>query len=244
MRLALAARTHPGCRRRQNQDEVLVRQGLGRHGTWALLAVADGMGGAAEGGRASREAVRVLALELERWQDGKPDDALHAAFEAANLALIDLSKQRRSYRGMGTTLVAALTNGREAWIANVGDSRAYQLGPGFIRQVTEDHSLVAEQVRAGYLDEREAAASPHKNIITRSLGHSPSLDVDVFGPVELRTDEGLLLCSDGLHAVVGEPEMAAQTVAFEPDEAAEKLIALANEQGSPDNVSVIVARVE
>jgi protein phosphatase len=202
------------------------------------------MGGAAEGGRASREAIRILALELEHWQDGKPDEALRAAFEAANLFLTNLSRQRRSYRGMGTTLVAALTDGREAWIANVGDSRAYHLGPAFIRQLTEDHSLVAEQVRAGYLDEQEAAASPHKNIITRSLGHSDSLAVDVFGPLQLQPGDLLFLCSDGLYGMVSESELAAMVSSFPPDEAADRLIALANERGSPDNVSVVVARVE
>jgi len=242
MSMAVAARTHRGCRRRHNEDQVLLQRGLGPDGSWLLLAVADGMGGAAEGARASREAIRVLTQESERWQEGRPDEALRTAFEAANLFLTNLSSQRRSFRGMGTTLVAALTNGREAWVANVGDSRAYHVGPTFIRQITEDHSLVAEQVRAGYLDEQEAAASPHKNIITRSLGHSNSLAVDLFGPVELLAGEVLLLCSDGLYSVVAGSEMAAHAVALEPDEAAEKLITLANERGSPDNVSVVVAR--
>jgi protein phosphatase len=244
MSITFAARSDRGCRRKQNQDQILVREGLGPKGESVLLAVADGMGGAAEGGRASREAVRVLAERLERWADRRPGDALDAAFEAANLSLVELSGQRRSYRGMGTTLVAVLTDGRQAWVANVGDSRAYHLSPAFIRQVTEDHSLVAEQVRAGYLNEQEAAASPRKNIITRALGNSDAVEVDIFGPVELRPGEVLLLCSDGLHSLVGESEMAALSTAFQPDQAAEKLVALANERGSPDNVSVVVARLD
>jgi protein phosphatase len=242
MRLEFAARTHRGCQRRQNEDVVLIDQDLGAAGAWTLLAVADGMGGAVEGGRASREAIRILALELERWQDGRADEALRAAFEAANLFLVHLSKQRRSYRGMGTTLVAALTDGREAWIANVGDSRAYRLSAGLMRQLTEDHSLVAEQVKAGYLSEREAAASPHRNIITRSLGHSDSLAVDLFGPLELRPGDLLFLCSDGLYGVVAESEMATMASSFPPDEAAERLIAMANDRGGPDNVSIVLAR--
>jgi serine/threonine protein phosphatase PrpC len=244
MSVVFAARTHRGCRRRQNEDEVLVRQGLGSNGVWVLLAVADGMGGAAEGGRASREAIRILGLELERWSDGAPADTLRGAFETANRFLVDLGNRRRSHRGMGTTLVAALTDGSQAWVANVGDSRAYHIDGDLIRQLTEDHSLVAEQVRAGYLDEGAAAASPHKNIITRSLGHSAALRVDVFGPVELHAGEALLLCSDGLYSVVAESEVAAHAIAFEPEEAAGRLIALANERGAPDNVSVVLARLD
>ena len=244
MSVSSAARTHRGCRRKHNEDQVLLRPGLGPDGSWLLLAVADGMGGAAQGGRASREAIRVLGLELERWRDGNPGETLQAAFVAANRFLVDLSNSRRSHRGMGTTLVAALTDGRDAWVGNVGDSRAYRLSAGLMRQLTEDHSLVAEQVKAGYLDEQAAATSPHRNIITRSLGHSDSLAVDVFGPLQLRPGDLLLLCSDGLYGVVSESEMAGIASSFSPDEAADRLIALANERGSPDNVSVVVARFE
>jgi len=242
MGIVAAARTDIGRRRKANEDEVLALPGLGPRASWVLLAVADGIGGAQGGSKASQEAMRVLRVRLANWNGENPAGALREAFARANDHLLDIGRRQAIYKGMGTTLVAALIDGREAWVANVGDSRAYHITIDSVRQVTEDHSLVADQVRAGYIDERAAASSPRRNVITRSLGGSRSMTVDVFGPLELQAGESLLLCSDGLHGVVSDSEIAGVSTTLEPDAAVRRLISMANDRGGPDNISVVLAR--
>ena len=141
---------------------------------------------------------------------------------------------------MATTLVAALVRGHSAWLASVGDSRAYLFHQGELTQRTQDHSWVAEQIRAGRLTEEEAEHSEFRNVITRAVGVADTVEPDKVGPISLPAGSLLLLCSDGLHRVVSDDEIAAVLASGTPQEMAERLIALANEAGGPDNISVAI----
>jgi protein phosphatase len=143
-------------------------------------------------------------------------------------------------RGMATTLVIALVRDGVAWVANVGDSRGYLLREGAARQITEDHSLVAERVRAGRISPAQAAESPYRHFITRSIGGEEELEVDVFGPLTLQPGDRLLLCTDGLTETMTDEEFTPLALADDPEDAARALVDEANRRGGPDNISVLL----
>lgn len=244
--LDLGAKTDRGKRRQDNQDALLVRsrKSAGNGGPVHLLVVADGMGGAAGGEVASRETVKVLDDAFARAGEADPTSFLRQAFADANARVRGTARERPSLEGMATTLVATMVRGGQLWVANVGDSRAYLIRDGEIRQLTEDHSWVGEQVKAGLMSREEAASSPQRNIITRCVGADASVDVDAFGPFGLQAGDLVVLCSDGLYGVVSDAEIAATASKAAPAAAAEQLVSLANTRGGPDNISVVVCRVQ
>jgi protein phosphatase len=208
-----------------------------------LLVVADGMGGHHRGEIASRLAVDTIVRLLE--EDPGADTALllKQAFRRANEAIFESGRGNGS-EIMGTTLVAAVLRGKDATVASIGDSRAYLLRADQLTQITKDHSLVAEQVAHGSMTEQEARESPHRNILTQALGHRPKLDPkmpDIF-ELPLLPQDRLLLCSDGFYDVVKADDYARLLVDHPPDEAARRLVALAVERGTTDNVSAAVAQ--
>lgn len=199
-----------------------------------LVAVADGMGGHAAG-----EVASALALEtlVEAVKDGKD---LEQAFVLAN-GRVHAKANEPGKQGMGTTLVAVLVDGEEYLLANVGDSRAYLVSSDGIRQVTEDHSFVAEAMKRGQ-SEAEAMATPWKDALTRSIGTEEEVEVDVFGPFPLKDDTALLICSDGLYKTLTDSDLLglfAQSSG--PRGAAQSLVAAAFDGGSDDNISVAIA---
>ena len=199
-----------------------------------LVAVADGMGGHAAGEVASAIALETL---IEAVQDGQ---SLADAFTLAN-SRVYAKAGEPGKQGMGTTLVAALIDGDEVVLANVGDSRGYVIAPDGIRQVTEDHSFVAEAVKRGQ-SEAEAMAGPWKDALTRSIGTEEEVDVDVFGPLPVTDDSALLICSDGLYKTLSDEDLLriyAQSGG--PRGAAQSLVSSAFESGSDDNISVAIA---
>jgi serine/threonine protein phosphatase PrpC len=245
MRFQTASRTDVGRVRKRNEDSlgffrptesaVLKRYGI-------CLAVADGVGGEAHGDVASRTAIATL---LKEYYQGPGDIAVQQRLKngvaKANAAVLQASDELRSY-GTATTLVAAVILADRAVIANVGDSRAYVISrpKAIARQISLDHSLVQEQVRMGILAPEEAEQAPNKNVITRALGTDPAVKVDVF-EVPLVPGDTVLLCSDGLVRVVTDTEIA-DIVASNPiSTAVDKLVALANSRGGPDNISVCAA---
>lgn len=213
------------------EDAVLVRTlSDGR----VLVAVADGMGGHAAGEVASGLALETLHQALE---DGI---TLDHAFELANRRVHEKARDPGK-RGMGTTLTAALVDDGEFMIANVGDSRGYLLSGKEIRQVTEDHSFVAEAMKRGQ-SKKQAMATPYRDALTRSIGTDPSVQVDVFGPFPVKDDTALLVCSDGLYKTLTDADV--RRIYLEsgsPRGAARTLVATALERGSDDNISVAVA---
>lgn len=199
-----------------------------------LVAVADGMGGHAAG-----EVASALALEtlVEALEDGIGIDK---AVEMANRAVYDKAKDPGKH-GMGTTLTAALVDDGEYMIANVGDSRGYLVSDAGIKQITEDHSFVAEAMKRGQ-SEAEAMDTPYKDALTRSIGTAAEVQVDVFGPFPVENDTALLLCSDGLYKTLDDGELRRLYVeSGSPRGAAQTLVHAALENGSDDNITVAIA---
>ncbi|MCC8064357.1 MAG: Stp1/IreP family PP2C-type Ser/Thr phosphatase [Clostridiales bacterium] len=227
--------TDQGRVRTQNQDAFYEWT----DGAYAVLLVCDGMGGAKAGNIASTLAVQQFAEDLAQSRGGV-QERLRGALARANEAVYTRSRQDAACQGMGTTLVAAFAGEGRAYFINVGDSRAYYLTPAGIRQVTRDHSLVAELVECGRLTEEEARSHPNRNVITRALGTARDVIGDVF-EVELEEGSMLLLCSDGLSNLVT-PEEMLQTAMAEGGVAdcCARLVALAMERGAPDNVTVVM----
>jgi protein phosphatase len=230
-----------GRRRSENQDSILAQASADDN--LYLFVVADGVGSLAAGADASRNAVETLA---EVFPDlAGPDIGAHLdeGIRKANSMLYQESRTRGT-GAMGSTMVALVVRPEEFEVAHVGDSRAYLIRDSAIQRLTEDHSLVAEQVRAGILTEQEASESRHRHIITRSLGAETEVDVELSGLQPLYTGDIFVLSSDGLHDVVSDAEIGATVVNRDPRDATTTLIQLANERGGPDNVSVIVAVVD
>lgn len=237
-----SVQTDPGCVRDANEDAGRHFQPqdpslLDRRG--ALTIVADGMGGHAAGEVASRIAVETVG-RIYYEADGAPQEALRRAFCEANLRIYETSLADQSMRGMGTTCTAlALCDGR-AFIAHVGDSRAYLLRAGRLNLLTEDHSAVMEMVRQGIISREEARHHADKNVITRALGTTPEVEVSLLDPpLKVRVGDLFLLCSDGLYDLVEESEIERILLAARnPHDAGEKLIATARARGGHDNITV------
>src|SRR2546421_1217112 len=239
-------------KREHNEDSWLINEDLGLH------VVCDGMGGHAGGETASRLAVQTIERELLGARM-RPDDpfassaaladaplagALREAIEGACAAVYRTSKANPELQGMGTTCIALLVQRGIAILGHVGDSRAYAVRDGQVWQLSEDHSLVNEQVRAGLLTDDEARHSRLKNIITRSVGFEEDVLVDVIG-VETRAGDRFLLCSDGLSNLIENEEIRDALVESDLAKVPEILIQLANSRGGDDNITVIaVQRVE
>src|SRR6266536_2235688 len=235
MPLNRGAMTDMGRMRKNNEDRYLI---AGR-----LAAVADGMGGHRAGEVASAIAMEELAT-LEHagpWPTpAEAGEALRAVFLAANRRIRETAAKDAEFEGMGTTLVALLEDGDSVHLANVGDSRAYLLRNGELSQVTVDHTLVQELIDEGRLRPDEAERHPQRSIITRALGVEFDVEVDLF-TYKLLSGDRLLLCSDGLSGVVDEHRIRNVLLRVpEPQRAAEKLVAMANEGGGPDNITVVV----
>ena len=227
-----------------NQDDFAVRDGGESPLGDALAAVADGMGGHAAGEVASEMSLALL-IESLNGESAPGEDALRRAFARANAGVFREASAKPEYRGMGTTLVAALIAGGDMIIGNVGDSRMYLHRGGELRRVTQDHSWVGEMVAAGALTEEQAARHPRRNILTRALGVGASVESDV-ARMRLRRGDRIMLCSDGLHGMVDDKKIAEIIGARSLDlkKAARELIDLANGAGGTDNITVALARVD
>ena len=223
------ALTDIGLHRKTNEDTFVVQP--------PLYAVCDGMGGANAGEVASGLAAETLAAEVAR---GTP---LHVAAEAANAAVFQRAHDNVEQTGMGTTLTAFVLEGATARFAHIGDSRAYLLRDGELRQVSDDHSLVGEMVRDGRLTAEEAAVHPHRSILSRALGTEPQARIDEFTE-DLLPGDVLLLCSDGLSGPVAADAIRVALTRSDPQQAAERLILEARRQGGPDNITAVVVRVD
>ena len=255
-----ALRSDLGQTRNENQDAVcgitavLPRpSATGVQVPFGFFAVADGMGGLSDGAQASATAIRLVTAHvvtallgpaLEGVQrdagQGTVADILRAGMQEANTAI-----HRRTPRGVasGTTFSGALLLGRQLTIAHVGDSRIYLAGPTGLRRLTSDHSMVARLIEMGQMLPEEGYHNPQRNSLYRSLGLAPQVEVET-ATYALGQATHLLLCSDGLWDVVGEPELAA-AVAEEPgiETLADRLVMAANRLGGPDNISVVVVRL-
>jgi len=238
MKLRHSARTDVGKTRDHNEDDFGVGEGAGVDQYGELLIVCDGMGGHAAGEVASRLGVETILSTY--YSDASPDrvDVLRRAFERANARI-----HAEGRGAMGTTGVAALFYQGMLHVANVGDSRAYLIRNDEICQVSRDHSLVGEQVAAGVLTADQARSSYYRNVITRALGYQAEVQVDLFH-LPLQAGDTVVLCSDGLHGLVGDEEISEIVRSMPLADAVDRLIDLANERGGTDNITAIVAHVD
>lgn len=242
----LGAKTDLGLIRENNEDkfeffepeepELLAAKGL-------FYAVADGMGGHASGQIASELALKMIIRNYYTDFSEDIEQSLEAAFKAANAYIYDVGQSIPERSGMGTTCTAAVIREGKLHIAHVGDSRAYMIRSGKIRQLTQDHSWVAEQVQRGAMTEEEAMMSPFRNVITRSLGVTPDVDVD-FYQEELKKGDVILMCSDGLSGYVSDAEILEIVSEASPALAALKLVDRANGHGGGDNITVLIVGIK
>ena len=232
-------RTDIGRHRKNNEDGLTSiipedQKLLAKRG--ALFLVSDGLGGHNNGEVASQLAIRTISDSY--YQDTNDDIAqsLREAIQKANTAI------HQAGNGMGTTCVAVVLLGDTAYVANVGDSRAYLIRNGQLKQISRDHSVVAEELRAGLITQEQARNHPQRNMITRCLGTDEAVEVDTFSePVQ----EGdlLLLCTDGLTALISDDEIQRIVAQSAPQQSVSHLIERANEEGGPDNITAIVVQV-
>ena len=205
-----------------------------------LLVVADGMGGHRGGATASQLATETIGEAFATSTANSPD-TLYDAIRVANARVHQASLEDPELRGMGTTVVMMLFDAEGlVWVAHVGDSRAYRLHPAGIEQITQDHSVVGEMVRRGLITAEEAEVHPRRNEILRSVGVESAVEIDVAQVLSAPGDF-YVLCSDGLSGEVSDAEIAQTVQSARPETAAKNLVALANDRGAPDNVTVQIA---
>ena len=253
LHITSAAASDTGLRRKANEDAFCARPDLG------LFMVADGMGGHAAGEVASKLAVDVVCSFIEDTRNADPNQTwpfpydaelsldgnrLKAAFRLANRRIAMAMEEDEALKGMATTAAAVLSGSNAPVVAHVGDSRVYRWRDGTLEQVTQDHSWVGEQVRAGVLSDDDARRHPWRNVVTRALSGGDDPDVEIH-ELELTPGDRLLICSDGLSGVVS-PEQLQEIVGSSDslDDMCRALIDAANVAGGPDNITVTMLKVD
>jgi len=246
--LIVVSRTDTGQVRAQNEDsscafepeDAKIRVAKG-----SLYIVADGMGGHRGGEVASKLAVDTIRAEYYTPQEADPLNALAAAFRKANRIIFDKSTGDQAFFGMGTTCTAMVIVKDTAYFAHVGDSRAYLYRKGNLKQITRDHSLVEDMIQAGMITPEEARVHPQRNVITRSLGIQDSVQLDhPESPFQILKGDVFLICSDGLTSLVDDDTIQLVLAKKKPADACNHLIALANQLGGTDNITVQIIEVK
>ncbi|MBI2066603.1 MAG: Stp1/IreP family PP2C-type Ser/Thr phosphatase [Deltaproteobacteria bacterium] len=253
MKIVSFGKSDVGKKREKNEDSFLVDESIG------LYVVADGMGGHLGGEYASKIAVKTIQEILRKFRDepeammaeghskaGDPVLELKQAIRIASQRIYKEAIREPNLRGMGTTVVALLIRDQKGYLANVGDSRGYLIRNPEIQQLTVDHSLVSEQLQAGFITLEEVKHHRLKNIITRSVGFQEDVETDLVVR-ELEEGDQFLLCSDGLTNLVPDDEiqkLVSKGKSSNPKSACEKLIQLANQRGGDDNVTTVIVSVQ
>jgi len=232
-KLWVSSRTDVGLVRRENQDAVILGGGL--------MGIADGMGGHKGGETASAGARDGLIRALEGREPSK--EALEEAVKQVNRELWEKQESDENLSGMGTTLSVLWPAGEKMLIAHVGDSRVYLMREGLLRQVTKDHSMVADMVRKGLLTEEQAAVHPMRNYITRAVGTEPTIQVDILG-MERQAGDRWLVCSDGLHGLIAKERLQELMGWEDLEEAADQMVREALDRGGRDNISLVLVSEE
>ncbi len=238
MRLLSYSLSDVGRKRDHNEDSFLVDE------TMNLYAVADGMGGHQAGERASKMALEQLLAALGPPSGERPDalQVLREAAQAAGSAIFDAAQADDTLNGMGTTLTSLWFQRGRAYLAHVGDSRAYLYRDGRVQQLSDDHSWVSEQIRAGMMTEEEAKESKFRHIITRSVGFEREVQVD-GAAIPVQPGDCFVICSDGLSNYLEGDELARVLQARFYRDIPRLLVDLANDRGGDDNVTVVVVHV-
>jgi serine/threonine protein phosphatase PrpC len=241
-----AAASDTGMRRSNNQDSHTAVRAPSPE-VWRsrghVFMVADGMGAHAVGELASKMACDLIPHNHMKAKVGTPSEAIVKAFRQVSALIHSRAAANRDFRGMGTTCSSLLLLPQGALVAHVGDSRVYRVRSQQIDQLSFDHSLVWELVRRNHLTPEQADLSVPKNVITRSLGPEPDIEVDVEGPLAVLFADVYLLCSDGLSGPVTDHEIGAFAGNFHPSDACRYLVSLANLRGGLDNITVLIVRI-
>ena len=241
-----ASLTDVGFRRSHNQDShaiLLASEEEQWRSQGHLFLVADGMGAHAVGEMASELAAGVIPHAYHKQaRQTSPAQALRKSFIEANSSIHHRGQRNKEFEGMGTTSTALLLRPEGVWIGHVGDSRAYRVRDGVIEQLSFDHSLVWEYARRQRVDPDQVQGIP-SNVIVRSLGPEPLVQVDVEGPHPWQEGDVYMLCSDGLSGPVSDNEIGAVASVLPPAEACRFLVDLANLRGGPDNITVMILRI-
>lgn len=252
MRITSCGMTDVGVKRTNNEDNYLINEELN------LFVVCDGMGGHVGGEFASAIAVNTVE-EVLTTMELRPDDLgvdkdddgpievtrekVRYAIRLAGKRIFQKAQEEPEYKGMGTTCQALLVEGGNAFVAHVGDSRTYVVRDGRIEQLTEDHSLVNQHIKAGLITPEQAKTHKLKNIITRSLGYMEDVEIDIQVRAVRRGDR-FVMCSDGLSNLVEASEIGEAVLDYGPQEASRRLIESACDRGGDDNITVVVARID
>ncbi|MBL8602639.1 MAG: Stp1/IreP family PP2C-type Ser/Thr phosphatase [Myxococcales bacterium] len=246
-----SGQTDVGRVRKHNEDAFIIDEAL------SLYVVCDGLGGHAAGEVASEETVYTIRAWVRRERanveslvkdpydpdlHARAEQILTAAVQAATYMVHSMAEFDESKAGMGTTTSVLMLLGRVAVVAQVGDSRIYLCRDGQIAQITDDHTLIAMQIREGMITEEEAKHAPHRNVITRAVGSHEYVEVDTR-VVETVPGDKFLLCTDGLHGYFDDANEILQFMQLQPEAAARKLIETANARGGRDNITAIVVEV-
>ncbi len=231
-----------GLIRKQNQDSILL------HENGKLFVVADGMGGHKGGEVASQLAVEEIEKRFNELSDEDPEEILKSSIENANAAIFHHAQNNENLKGMGTTVVGLFFKGSQAYIGNVGDSRAYLINKGNIYQLTRDHSLINEKLNIGLYNREQAEKDPNKNVLARSCGIANEVKVDIF-TYKVKKKDFFLLCSDGLSGLIDDQQiMRIVSKHFQDnseisethlDMINQELVDLAKDAGGHDNISII-----
>jgi len=234
-----------GIKRKENQDAI---------GVWLpgllnrqppLLIVADGMGGHQEGALAAQMVVKAMMDGYHKTRrERNYAEVLRWCVSLAFKRIHDYANKKPEIATMGSTVVAVILDKKQAHIVNVGDSRAYLINQNEIRQISFDHSFVAEQVRLGLIRPEEAKTHPKRNLLMQSISSKRGMVEPYLNSVELHPGDIILLCSDGLWGTVPDSKIQDVVLELPPQKASDKLVELANQNKGPDNISVMIGKVE
>lgn len=235
-----AAITDTGCERELNEDRYAVIESA----SGVAWLVCDGMGGQTGGELAAQLAIDAVRRDLEKYPTRPADVALKSAMLEANRIVV-LRRQNPAFANMGTTVVAAMFDGVELIVANIGDSRAYLVRDGAIQQLTTDHTLVQQLVDRGEIKPEEALSHPKAHVLTRCVGAEPGIDIDlrrywIWDANAEESSDSLVLCSDGLYSLVSDTEIAAIVTRNSPQGACVKLVELSKARGGYDNITIAI----
>lgn len=244
--MRFAAGTDRGLVRDGNEDSYKIIPGSSQNPY--VYIIADGMGGHNCGEVASRMAVDYISNCVERdgsrlFSSQDSTEEIRRLVESTNTTVFETSLQKPEASGMGTTLIMAVISGEKVTVAHVGDSRLYLVRDEVIRQITEDHTYIWELIKNGSLTKEEAEFHPRRHVITRAIGASPDLEVDMLD-LEIEKEDIILLCTDGLTNMICDDEIYRILKANEPEAACEGLIEAAKNSGGEDNITVIVIKCE
>ncbi len=236
MEIVASGNTHKGMVRQSNEDAYGIYSDL------SLYIVADGLGGHAGGEVASRIAVEAIRECIASTDNAslKIRDSVITAIKKANIKILLESGKKQNLHGMGTTVAVVMNGGNTAIVAHVGDSRVYLVRGDAITRITKDHTIVEEYIRLGLLTPQDALYHPSKHMLSRALGTSGDVDVDVT-EIQLQAGDTLILCTDGLTNMISDNEISDVILELSPspEKITDKLIALANKNGGIDNITVI-----